>query len=259
MMRLILGAAAALFLTASHAAADGLPSRGKTVAEDETSRPCSISANAGFSNQRVDRGFSENLNIGDEQQFSVQGGFDLTCGRFYAGVAGTSISLFNASASVDLSAGFRPKTGPITWDFGVIYHAYNQDESLLNYYELMAAASGDIWRGGTLGVKTLYTPDVGGAAGALLGATGGSSWTVEGNFAQVLPKVGIFTPTISAAVGQVNFDRGALNDYVYWNAGLTVSFLEKWSVDLRYSDTNIDGGCGGVCDGLWTVALRYTF
>ena len=27
------------------------------------------------------------------------------------------------------------------------------------------------------------------------------------------------------------------HDYTYWNAGLTLGFLEHWSADIRYYDT----------------------
>ena len=136
MKRLILSAAAVLFLAAGQAAADGLPSRSKTKASVSDARPCSLVAETGFSFENATRGFGES-----NQSFSVEGGFMLTCGRFYAAVEGTSVSIEGATAEVDLSMGIKPKTGPITWDFGLIFHAYNDAESLLNFLELKAGAS----------------------------------------------------------------------------------------------------------------------
>jgi hypothetical protein len=46
-----------------------------------------------------------------------------------------------------------------------------------------------------------------------------------------------FTPTISGQLGFQSFDEVA-DDYTYWNAGLTLSFLEHWSADIRYWDTD---------------------
>ena len=55
----------------------------------------------------------------------------------------------------------------------------------------------------------------------------------------------MFTPTFSALVGyQVGDDTayrtritgGGDDNYLYWNAGVTFGFLEKWSLDLRYWD-----------------------
>ena len=56
--------------------------------------------------------------------------------------------------------------------------------------------------------------------------------------------------------------------YVYWNAGLTLSFLEHWSADVRYWDTDLsDTGCpfvgGGVgrnnCDARAVGTIKATF
>ena len=46
-----------------------------------------------------------------------------------------------------------------------------------------------------------------------------------------------FTPSISATVGFQSYEQNA-DDYVYWNAGLTLGFLERWSADIRYYDTD---------------------
>ena len=61
---------------------------------------------------------------------AIQGGFDATCGIFYAGVWASNLD-FGGDASgdianieIDLYAGIKPKTGRITWDLGVIYYTY---------------------------------------------------------------------------------------------------------------------------------------
>ena len=61
---------------------------------------------------------------------SIQGGFDATCGMFYAGVWasnldwGGSASGDVANIEIDWYAGIKPKTGRVTWDIGVIYYTY---------------------------------------------------------------------------------------------------------------------------------------
>ena len=62
---------------------------------------------------------------------AVQGGFDATCGLFYAGVWASNLDWGNdnagnvaANIEMDWYAGIKPKTGPITWDLGVIYYTY---------------------------------------------------------------------------------------------------------------------------------------
>ena len=49
--------------------------------------------------------------------------------------------------------------------------------------------------------------------------------------------------------------RQRRDKYWYWNAGVTLGFLEKWSLDFRYWDTSIEnnnlggGGVNGFCTG----------
>ena len=271
--------AAALF--AGPALADGMPDRRAATAPEE--RLCSLSANIGVTTDYVFRGFSQTA-----EGPAVQGGVDATCGMFYAGLWASSLdfagstfgsfsstSFFDASVEMDWYVGIKPKTGPITWDLGIIYYSYPRAKSValpinrdLDYVELKVGASGDIWRGGTLGATVFYSPDY--------QLNSGSTWTVEGAFTQVLPRQGMFSPSVSATIGhQVNDASGAKaaayafsygggkDNYTYWNAGMTLGFLEKWSVDVRYWDTNLPGGsCNGAtfqCDQRVVGSLKVTF
>jgi uncharacterized protein (TIGR02001 family) len=244
-------------LLAAPAFADGLPTKGKTRGPDVVeTRPCTTVGNVGLTTDYVFRGISQS-----SEDAAVQGGVDLTCGRFYVGV--WSSSIFDpvqdgGTAEVDLYAGFKHATGPVNWDVGLIYYAYPGNRFFEDYVELKLGASGEVWKGGTLGGTVFYSPDYNGIFG--------DSVTLEGSFAQALPKVAIFTPTFSATVGNVNLTDVDF-DYTYWNVGLTLGFLEKWSVDLRYWDSNLnEGECGGVsnfstsiCDGRVVGTVKYTF
>jgi uncharacterized protein (TIGR02001 family) len=254
------GAASLLagLLLAGSALADGLPTRGKTTKAPEVSdHPCMVSGNVGVTSDYVFRGISQS----NENQ-ALQSTVDLTCGRFYLGVFGTSaFTDSDGSTEFDIYGGVRAKTGPVNWDFGFIYYTYPGAPTYLNldYVEVKAAASGEIWKGGTLTGTVFYSPEY--------TRDSGTVWTVEGTFSQVLPSVGIFTPTFSATVGNLHFaDSSYLPDYVYWNAGLTLGFREKWSIDLRYWDTDLsDGRCDDltdsrrVCDSRFVATLKYSF
>ncbi|WP_159079995.1 hypothetical protein [Methyloceanibacter sp. wino2] len=55
-------------------------------------------------------------------------------------------------------------------------------------------------------------------------------------------------------------------DYTYWNAGLTLGFLDNWAADIRYWDTDLsDIGCGGApgagdnCDGRVVGTISASF
>jgi len=174
---------------------------------------------------------------------AVQAGLDLTYGILYAGVWASNVDFGPgvATAEVDLVAGIKPKLGPISFDFGVIYYAYpgaNDSGAELDYWEVKAGASVGPWAGGTIGVTGFYSPDYTGETGDV--------WTVEGAFAQELPKIHMIGLTFSALVGyQSGEDATYLSvfgddSYVYWNAGFTLGFHERMSLDLRYWDTDLD-------------------
>ena len=239
-------------LLAAPAFADGLPGKGKTKAPHAVeTRPCSVAANVGLTTDYVFRGISQS-----NEEAAVQGGVDFTCGRFYAGVWSSSIFAEAATAEIDLYGGFKHTTGPITWDVGFIYYAYPGEPSgstFGDYVEVKLGASGEIWRGGTLGGTVFYTPDYNGFLGDTV--------TVEGSIAQVLPKVSIFSPTFSALVGHSSIDKFDL-DYTYWNVGLTLGFLEKWSLDIRYWGTDDEGFAalnGDLADDRVVGTIKYTF
>ncbi|HEY1246262.1 MAG TPA: TorF family putative porin [Hyphomicrobiaceae bacterium] len=245
-----LGAASLLAAAAfaGPALADGMPSRGR-IAEAPATRPCSTSGNIGYTTDYVFRGISQNNENG-----AVQGGVDLTCGNFYLGAWGSNVAV-EGTHEVDIYGGYRTKLDRFAIDLGLIYYAYPGTSSGFDadYLELKAAASTEVWRGGTAGATVFYSPDY-------LGGTG-PTWTLEGTLAQALPKVGMFSPTLSVTYGHLNQTDNDF-DYNYWNVGLTVGFLEKWSFDLRYWDTDIskaDCDFTSICDSRVVGTVKYTF
>jgi uncharacterized protein (TIGR02001 family) len=287
-------AAAALLaavLLAAPALADGLPTRGRVPAAQQPQpeqRTCTLSANAALTTDYIFRGFSQTA-----EGPAVQGGFDATCSPLYglyAGVWASSLdfagghggtfsidTLYDASVEMDWYAGIKPKTGPVAWDLGVIYYSYPDalDRSLgfghrsLNYAELKLGASAEVWKDGTLGLTAFYSPDY--------QLESGRTWTFEAGFVQAFSPIWMVTPSISA-LGGFQTNRGTASyrftygngedQYFYWNAGLTLGFLEKWSLDLRYWDTDLsnaghfcDGGATGTfqCDARFVATLKFTY
>jgi uncharacterized protein (TIGR02001 family) len=268
--------AAAAF--AAPALADGMPPRGrvKTVEPAPEPRRCTLSANVALTSDYIFRGFSQ---TGEGP--ALQGGFDATCGMFYVGVFASSLDWGvierpgpdDAWAYLELDpyAGIKGRLGRFSWDLGVIYYGYPEssrnpfDLRFRNeFLEIKAGLGGDVWKNGTLGVTVFYSPDY--------QYETGNVWTVEVGFAQAFAAYWGFTPTISALFGyQLGNDddyriRGiAFGDdsYTYWNAGLTLGFLEKWSLDLRYWDTDLNGGfCSGPyfqCDERFVATLKFTY
>jgi uncharacterized protein (TIGR02001 family) len=236
-------------------------------------RRCTFSANVALTTEYVFRGYSQTA-----EGAAVQGGFDAACGIFYAGVWASSLNwdaAFDAewaSVEMDWYAGIKPVTGRITWDLGVIYYSYPNSVKLLgvnnDYFELKVGGSAEIWKGGTLGLTAFYSPEYQYETGAV--------WTFEAAFSQSLPKLGRFSPTFSALLGYQTGDDvtyAALfgngdDSYWYWNAGVTLGFHEKWSLDLRYWDTSLEDNAGGSgwckgpafqCDARFVATLKFTY
>jgi uncharacterized protein (TIGR02001 family) len=249
-----LGAASLLAAAAfaGPALADGMPGHGRISGPAPEARPCSTSANIGYTTDYVFRGISQNNENG-----AVQGGVDLTCGNFYLGAWGSNVDQ-DGTHEVDIYGGYRTKLDRFAIDLGLIYYAYpgtpsGQD---VDYFEVKAGASTDVWRGGTVGATVFYSPDYTGGTGPVT--------TLEGTISQVLPKFSIFSPTVSATLGHSFFSDETHHfdpSYTYWNAGLTLGFRDKWSVDLRYWDTNNEGFCeeNFQCDSRFVASVKYTF
>ena len=248
-------AAVALMLLAGPAFADGY--RGSLKDTPKPEERCKHTANVALTTDYVFRGFSQTA-----EGPAVQGGFDVTCGIFYAGVWASSLNwgdfdhgsfdannfAYGASVEMDWYLGIRPVTGRITWDLGVIYYSYPNafNPGLnVNYFELKVGASSAIWKDGTVGVTVFWSPDY--------QLESGSTWTFEGSFTQTFHKFQAlhreWTPSFSATVGyQVNDDNkirantftsyqttfgNGDDSYWYWNAGVGYG-LGHYQVDLSY-------------------------
>jgi uncharacterized protein (TIGR02001 family) len=165
---------------------------------------------------------------------AVQAEFDLTYGMFYAGVWGSNTE-FGDHIELDYYAGITPKwswnSSTVTFNFGGLYYTFpGADEN--DYFEALAGAT---WTGGawTLGIKNYWSPDnfqFFDESNAIEGSVGYAFSGKLFNF---------FSPSVSALLGFQSYEVNA-DDYTYWNAGLTLGFLERWSADVRYYDTDYD-------------------
>jgi uncharacterized protein (TIGR02001 family) len=246
--------AAAIF--AGPALADGMPSRGKIASAPEA-RTCSTSANVGITSDYVFRGITQT-----NEEAAIQGGVDFTCGKFYAGFWGSSVAFGNGS-EIDLYGGYKTTLGRFNLDLGLIYYGYpGTGGDDLSYVELKAAASTEVWKGGVAGATVFYSPDYTNLFGT--GSTGPVT-TLEGTLAQELPRFSIFSPTLSATLGRSFFSdeiAGFDPSYTYWNVGLGLGFFDKWSLDLRYWDTDGEGTAevfGDFAAERFVATLKYTF
>lgn len=249
--------AVAISLLAGPAIAGGLKD-GPTMTPE---RAFAWSANFAVTSDYIYRGMSQT-----RERPTVQAGLDLTYGILYAGVwaSGLDFGPHTATVEADLVAGIKPVLGPVSFDFGVIYYTYpgaHDSAAELNFFEVKAGASITPWKGGTLGVTGFYSPDYTGETGEV--------FTLEGSIAQELPKIHSITPTFSALIGAQWGDDAAYraafggeDSYLYWNAGVTFAFHDRFSIDVRYWDTNLDFCTAGrlfSCDERVVATAKVTY
>jgi uncharacterized protein (TIGR02001 family) len=258
-------------------------------AAEEEKPKFTYSFNVGVTSDYVFRGYSQK-----KEDPAFQGGIDLSYAVLptvtaYFGVWASGVDFGTntdgtriAGAEVDIYGGIKPTWGPATFDLGVIYYTYpgsidGGNGSFLvlqvpqqNYVEFKAGVSGAFIPALdklTTGATVYYSPSYQGGQGEVV--------TLEGTAAYELPKVWVFTPTLSGTIGgqfgsdarkafaangvfNAGPDKGFLlgngeDSLMYYNVGLTLA-LEKFTFDFRYWNTdvkndNVGAGVAGWCDG----------
>ncbi|ODS02167.1 hypothetical protein AUC71_16785 [Methyloceanibacter marginalis] len=159
------------------------------------------------------------------------------------GGSGTGQEL--ATVEIDYYAGIAPTWKGISFDIGGLYYTYPgafDPGTEFDYFELKTGASYTFGESFTVGVTNYWSPDFFGETG-----TGNA---IEGSAEYVFGSqlFNFFTPSVSALLGYQDVDD--LGDYTYWNAGLTLGFMDNWSADIRYWDTDFsEAGCVGFNGG----------
>jgi uncharacterized protein (TIGR02001 family) len=154
--------------------------------------------------------------------------FDLLYGIFYMGTWGSNTA-YGDNIELDYYAGLTPKWGPVTFNFAALYYTY-PGATGLDYFEAKASAAYTTgnW---TIGIGDWWSPDN--------FQVFGNSNAIEGNLAYAFSGklFNFFAPTLSGIFGYQTYEDIA-SDYIYWNAGLTLGFMDHYSVDVRYWDTD---------------------
>jgi uncharacterized protein (TIGR02001 family) len=188
---------------------------------------------------------------------AVQPEFDLTYGMWWAYMWGSNTQ-FGEGIEIDYGAGISPKWRNFTFTIGGLAYTYPGANNEIDYFELKSAVA---WASGqwSLLLNDYWSPDnfqVFGQSNAIEGTIGYALKNKWWNF---------FSPSVSALVGFQSYEEVA-SDYVYWNAGLTLGFLNHWSADVRYYDTNyskdecaIQNGNRNGCDARAVGTLKVTF
>jgi uncharacterized protein (TIGR02001 family) len=212
-----------------------------------------LSGSATFTTDYIFRGVSNT-----SQDPAVQPEFDVTYGMFYAGIWGSNTA-FGNGIEIDYYGGIAPKFWGIDWNVGGLEYTY-PSANAGDYFELLTSAA-KTWGNWNVSVKNYWSPDwagIGTQSDAIEVATGYS-------FTNKL--FGFFTPSVSGGIGWQTYEKTDLvPNYTYWNAGLTLGFLDHWSADIRYYDTNysktdcaINSGGRDNCDARVVGAIKATF
>jgi uncharacterized protein (TIGR02001 family) len=188
---------------------------------------------------------------------AVQPEFDASYGIFWAYIWGSNTD-FGDNIEIDYGAGLSPKWGNFTFTAGWLEYTYPGANEEIAYGELK---TGVAWASGpwSFAVNNYWSPDN--------FQFFGDSDAIDGTLGYTLSKKwwNFFSPSISGQFGWQGYETNA-HDYLYWNAGLTLGFLEHWSADIRYYDTDYnDAEClqqsGGQhnCDARAVGAIKATF
>lgn len=209
----------------------------------------SVAADVAIVSDYVFRGYSQTGG-----NAAVQGGLTYNASSgLYAGTWASAVN-FNdgndATAELDLFAGYRGDVDGLSYDVGFFYFAYPGASRAAgyNYWELAAKAGYDFGPA-AVSLGLAWSPDN-------FGPAGNDSET----YASVLVSVPVLeTLSVSAGVGRQMLE-GAFNDYTDWNLGTTLKIVRWFDLDVRYFDTNIAGAaCADLCDARVVVKISRTF
>ncbi len=231
---------------------------GLALSANAEDKKLSLSASAALTTDYVFRGISQTA-----QNPAVQASLDASYGIFYLGAWGSNVDFgagpFGqdiANLEIDYYAGITPTWNGVSFDIGGIYYTYPgayDPGTEFDYFEFKTGASYTFAKQLTIGVTNYWSPE-------FFGETGDAdALELSGEYAFSGKWFNFFSPSISGLVGWQWIDTGT--DYTYWNVGLSLGFMENWSADIRYWDTDISGCTSGVlsCDERVVGTLSASF
>jgi uncharacterized protein (TIGR02001 family) len=215
---------------------------GTAFAQDEA-EPFALSFNVGAASDYVFRGISQT-----DENPQIYGGVDATIGGIgYAGVWVSNVDFNNSTdMEYDLYAGIKPTLGPVGLDLAVIYYGYidSPKGSHQDYVEWKAAGSVPVGPG-SIGAAIYYSDE-------FFGDTGNATY-YEINGSAPIGETGF---AVSGALGKQEL-KGPF-DYTTWNVGVSYTFNDHFSVDLRYHDTD-KHEFGDLYDSRGVVGVKAVF
>jgi len=204
------------------------------------------------------RGFSQT-----DSGAALQGSVDLSYGGLFLGAWASNIDFndeatYDSAIELDLYAGYTFGLSEKTEATikGVYYWYVDADAPVgfpeYDYFELIASLSHNFGKA-TGSVEVAWSPDFFLEVGDAFAVTGGLAvplwenvWFFDGIEA-------------SGHLGYQSFDDDTLEDYAYWDLGLTASF-GIFALDVRYIDTDVDdAACFDLCESTVVVSGTVSF
>ncbi len=154
---------------------------------------------------------------------ALQGYIEASYNIFYVGVWASNVRLGGVNdVEVDIYGGVRPEFGNLSLDLGFVQYIYQKDPT--DYGDLYAKANYAFTDMFTGGVEYYHDPY--------------NDW----DWAALVAEVSGLPFEVSAS-GHLGTDFGSLQlgtDKVAWDAGLSRTFVDVVTLDLRYHDSNVD-------------------
>lgn len=173
---------------------------------------------------------------------AVQATLDASYDDFHAGFFTSNVDFGTPEPDTEFDpfVAWRPSYGNWSFDVTAYYYFYLDNEAL-NYPEIFSTASYNFDDIATLGATFAYAPNY-------FGDDRETGTFYKANLSVPLPRDFSF----SGSIGYQDFDKGLFDRHLVWDAGLTYTFEDTLSFDIRYHDTDLDPGrqCTGAfkCD-----------
>jgi len=160
-----------------------------------------------------------------ENKPAVQAYVEASYDMFYAGTWISNVRAEDVKdAEIDLYAGIRPSFGALSLDFGYVHYYYPKDPN--NYGELYAKGSYALTEQFSAGAAYYHDVFVDTDWLDLTASVNGLPWDTS----------------LSGKVGTDFGSQGFDTDKIAWDLGISRTFAEVVTVDVRYHDSNYDSG-----------------
>lgn len=189
-----------------------------SATQDEIQTAIDVAFGAAFTSNYMSKGSTQT-----QGRPALQGYIEVGYGIVYGGVWASNVRFGGVNdVEIDYYAGIRPEFGKFSFDFGYSHYDYVKDDAV--YGEFYGHAEYAVTDELTIGTKYYYEPWADQHWGAAKAEFGGLPYEL-------------------AVSGSVGTDFGTRNfgkDKYAWDIGLSRSFYDMFTADVRYYDSNLD-------------------